>query len=61
MPKKRRGNRRATSAGVVAHEPEPILAGLQTEADFDRSAGIAQEQDERDRWLKEQKPPHHSL
>lgn len=61
IPRRRRGNRRATSGGPNFKQ-EPRLAGLENSAyPIQRDSAELSEQTERDRWLKEQKPPHHSL
>lgn len=61
IPRRRRGNRRATS-GESEFKQEPRLAGLEYSAHpIQRDPAELSEQTERDRWLKEQKPPHHSL
>lgn len=61
IPRPRRGNRRATS-GEPEFKHEPRLADLKNSVQpIQRDPVELSEQTERDRWLKEQKPPHHSL
>lgn len=57
QPKKRRGNRRATGGSSFSGS-EPQLAGL-TPTEADQATGAGGE-DERARWLKEQRPPHYT-
>lgn len=54
-PRRRRGNRRATG-GSSFTGAEPKLAGL---APTDAQGGEGNSSDERDTWLKEQRPPHY--
>lgn len=55
VPKKRRGNRRATGGSAFGGE-EPQLAGLTQPSD----TGVPPSpEDDRATWLKEQRPPHY--
>lgn len=55
VPKKRRGNRRATGGSAFSGE-EPQLAGLTQPP----ATGVPpSSEDDRDAWLKEQRPPHY--
>lgn len=54
-PRRRRGNRRATG-GSSFTGAEPKLAGL---APTDAQGEEGNSSDERDTWLKEQRPPHY--
>lgn len=54
-PRRRRGNRRATG-GSSFTGAEPKLAGL---APTDAQGEEGNSRDERDTWLKEQRPPHY--
>lgn len=54
VPRKRRGNRRATGGSSVGGQ-EPRLAGLEPLASTQFSAV----DNERDAWMKAQKPPHY--
>lgn len=56
VPRKRRGNRRASSSSTGADQAEPRLAGLVSGKPDERQGG--QEEDARARWMKEQRPPH---
>lgn len=57
IPRKRRGHRRATS-GSEFQGQEPHLVGIEKK---DEGRATRSEQDRRDQWLKEQRPPHHYL
>lgn len=54
QPKKRRGNRRASGGSAFSGE-EPRLAGLEPLGAKEPETA----EDERARWLKEQRPPHY--
>lgn len=56
VPRKRRGNRRATG-GSAFTGTEPKLAGLTPVEQGER--GHAEAEDARASWLKEQRPPHY--
>lgn len=54
-PRKRRGHRRVSSTEGFSG-PEPRLGFAEPRADEELS-----ERAERDRWLQEQRPPHHEM
>ena len=53
-PQKRRGPRRATGGSSIGG-PEPQLAGLSAPVEPEERA----ENNSRDEWMKEQRPPHY--
>ena len=59
IPRKRRGNRRiSTATGPL--EAEPSLAGLEIrDSAHVRERSDVTDREDRDVWLKAQKPPHH--